>query len=194
MTSRGKSSIALSHRKISRRGFLAAGLAATALCFLPGEGLASVSKAFSFERALSLDNIHTGEKMRTIYWQEGAYLPEALAEINYLLRDFRTGEVKDIDTDLLDLLFALQRKLDSHVAFDVISGYRSPETNSLLHSKSDGVAKNSLHTLGMAIDIRLPGYELKTLRSTAIDLRRGGVGYYPKSDFVHVDIGRIRYW
>jgi uncharacterized protein YcbK (DUF882 family) len=194
MTSRGKSSSIISHNNISRRVFLAAGLAATAMCFLPCEAVASVLKVLSFERALSFDNIHTGEKMEAIYWQEGTYVPQALADINYILRDYRTGEVKEIDTDLLDLLFALQKKLGSEVPFDIISGYRSPETNSLLHSRSKGVANNSLHIYGQAIDIRLPGYELNTLRSAAIDLRRGGVGYYPLSDFVHVDVGRIRSW
>ncbi len=184
----------MSHNKISRRSFLAAGLAATALCVLPCEAVAAVSKAFPFEKALSFDNIHTGEKMKTIYWQQGMYLPEALADINYILRDYRTGEVKEIDTGLLDLLFALRRKLDSKVPFDVISGYRSPATNALLHRRSNGVATHSLHMYGKAIDIRLPGYELNTLRRAARALRRGGVGYYPASDFVHVDVGRVRYW
>ena len=194
MTSRGKSISVISHNKISRRSFLAAGLAATALCILPHKAAASFSKAFPFEKALSFENIHTGEKMKTIYWQQGMYLPEALTDINHILRDYRTGEVKEIDTDLLDLLFALHRKLDSKVPFDVISGYRSPATNALLHRRSNGVATHSLHMYGKAIDIRLPGYELNTLRRAARDLRRGGVGYYPASDFVHVDVGRVRYW
>jgi uncharacterized protein YcbK (DUF882 family) len=194
MTSQKKSLSVIPNNKISRRGFLAAGLAATALCFLPYEAVAAASKAFAFERTLSFDNIHTGEKMKTIYWEQGTYVPQALADINYILRDYRTGEVKEIDTDLLDLLFVLQRKLESKVPFDIISGYRSPETNALLHSRSRGVAQHSLHIQGKAIDIRLPGYELNTLRCAAVDLRRGGVGYYPSSDFVHVDVGRVRYW
>jgi uncharacterized protein YcbK (DUF882 family) len=102
--------------------------------------------------------------------------------------------VKEIDTDLLDLLFALHQKLEGTDPFHVISGYRSLATNSLLSSRSKGVAKNSLHIYGKAIDIRLPGYELKTLQRAAVDLRRGGVGYYSSSDFVHVDVGRVRYW
>jgi|WetSurMetagenome_2_1015567.scaffolds.fasta_scaffold290609_2 uncharacterized protein YcbK (DUF882 family) len=194
MTSREKSPAMISHNKINRRDFLAAGLAATAVCFLPYKAVAAVSKVLSPERALSFDNIHTGEKMRAIYWQEGTYVPQALADINYILRDYRTGEVKEIDTDLLDLLFALHKKLESRVPFNIISGYRSPETNALLSSMSRGVVKNSLHVHGKAIDINLPGYELKTLRRAAADLRRGGVGYYPLSDFVHVDVGRIRFW
>jgi uncharacterized protein YcbK (DUF882 family) len=110
------------------------------------------------------------------------------------LRDFRTGEVKEIDTDLLDLLFALHQKLESTVPYHIISGYRSPSTNSFLSMISKGVVKNSMHIYGKAIDIRLPGYQLKTLQRAAVELRKGGVGYYPSSDFVHVDVGRIRYW
>lgn len=121
-------------------------------------------------------------------------MPQALVDINYILRDYRTGEVKEIDADLLELLFALQQKLKSKGSFHIISGYRSPETNSLLSLISRGVVKDSLHVEGKAIDIRLLGYELKSLQRAAADLRRGGVGYYPLSDFVHVDVGRIRYW
>jgi len=194
MTSREKLASMMSLTRVSRRGFLTAGLVATAVCFLPLEAVAAVSKVFSSERALAFDNLHTGEKMKAIYWQQGTYMPQALADINYILRDYRTGEVKEIDTDLLDLLFALHQKLGSKVPFNIISGYRSPETNALLCSMSKGVVNNSLHIHGKAIDIRLPGYELKTLRRAAADLRRGGVGYYPDSDFVHVDVGRIRYW
>lgn len=179
---------------ISRRSFLTAGLFTTAACLFPHKAAAAAAKMFVPERRLFLHNIHTGETMRGLYWNEGTYVPEALEEINYVLRDYRTGEVKEIDTDLLDLLFALQRKLGSKGPFEIISGYRSPETNALLRRKSRGVARNSLHIRGKAIDIRLPGYELKTVRRAAVDLRRGGVGYYPSSDFVHVDIGRVRYW
>ena len=184
----------ITHHTFSRRSFLAAGLAATAMYFLEHEAVASVSKVFPRERTLSFDNIHTGEKIKAVYWQRGIYVQEALSDINYILRDFRTGEIKDIDTGLLDLLFSLHKKLRSKVPFTIISGYRSPETNSLLNSLSSGVVKNSLHIEGKAIDVRLPGYELKTLRRAAADLRRGGVGYYPLSDFVHVDVGRIRSW
>ena len=162
--------------------------------FSPLKPVASASKVFFAERALSFYNTHTGESMKTVYWNQGTYVPEALADINYILRDYRTGEMKEIDTDLLDLLFAIHRKMESTAPFDIISGYRSPETNSLLNITSNGVVKNSLHIHGKAIDIRLPGHDLKALRLAAIDLQRGGVGYYPSSDFVHLDVGRIRYW
>ena len=194
MTFFKKLTSAIFRHGVSRRGFLAAGLATTAACFLPYNVVAAVSKVFSDERALSFYNVHTGENMKAIYWNDGTYAPQALADINYILRDYRTGEVKEIDTDLLDLLFALHQKLESKSPFNIISGYRSLETNSFLSIMSKGVAKNSLHIYGKAIDIRFPGYDLKTLQRAAVDLRRGGVGYYPVSDFVHVDVGRIRYW
>ncbi len=194
MTSKRKSSAAISHHGVSRRVFLAAGLVTSAACFFPCKAVASVSKVFCAERALSFYNTHTGENMKAVYWDQGMYVPQALADINYILRDYRTGEVKEIAIDLLDLLFALQQRVESIGPFNVISGYRSLETNSLLSILSKGVANNSLHIHGKAIDIRLPGHELKTLQCAAVDLRRGGVGYYPVSDFVHVDVGRIRYW
>jgi uncharacterized protein YcbK (DUF882 family) len=185
---------AISRRGISRRDFLAAGLVTTAACFFPRGSAAAASKVFLPERSLSFYNTHTGEHTKALYWHQGAYVPQALAEINYILRDHRTGEVKEIDTDLLDLLFALRQRLQSTVPFEVISGYRSPETNSFLVNMSRGVAPNSLHIQGKAVDIRLAGYDLKALRSAAVDLGRGGVGYYPSSDFVHVDVGNIRSW
>lgn len=184
----------ISHHGVSRRVFLAAGLATTVACFLPFKAFAAVSKVFFAERALSFYNIHTGENLKTVYWTRGTYVSQALADINYILRDYRTGGVKEIDTDLLDLLFALHQKLESTAPFNIISGYRSPGTNSLLHITGKGVVNNSLHIHGKAIDIRLPGHELKVLRRAVVDLQRGGVGYYPSSDFVHVDVGRIRYW
>lgn len=184
----------LSCEGVSRRAFLGAGLASAAFCLLPDKALAAVSKVFSEERALSFYNTHTGENLKTVYWSDGSYVPQALADINFILRDFRTGDVLEIDTGLLDLLFTLHRTIQSRSPFNIISGYRSPETNSVLNSLSKGVAKNSLHTVGMAIDIRVPGLDLKTLRRVAMDLQRGGVGYYPSSDFVHVDVGRVRYW
>ena len=194
MTSKKESASAISCHGICRRVFLSAGIVATVASLFPLKAVAAASKIFSAERTLSFYNTHTGENMEAVYWNQGMYMPQALADINYILRDYRTGEVKEINTDLLDLLFALRQKLETSDPFNIISGYRSPETNYFLSSMSKGVVKNSMHIQGMAIDIRLPGYELKTLQRAAIDLRRGGVGYYPSSDFVHVDVGRIRYW
>jgi uncharacterized protein YcbK (DUF882 family) len=145
-------------------------------------------------RTLAFQNLHTGEKLKTVYFAEGRYLPEAMRHIDWLLRDFRTDQVHAIDPRLLDLLSDLHGHLDTPEAFHVISGYRSPQTNAMLASLGDGVAQNSLHLQGMAIDIRVPGRSLRHVRAAALTLRRGGVGYYPRSDFVHVDTGRIRTW
>jgi uncharacterized protein YcbK (DUF882 family) len=194
MTSKKKSTPIQYRHGVSRRTFLAAGLATAVACFSPYKAFASVLKAFPPEKALAFYNTHTGETLKAVYWDQGTYVTQALAEINHILRDHRTGEVREIAPALLDLLFALHQKLGSTSPFSIISGYRSPETNSHLSSMSKGVAKNSMHLLGKAIDIRLPGHELKTLQRAAVDLRRGGVGYYSSSDFVHVDIGRVRYW
>lgn len=145
-------------------------------------------------RALGLRHLHTGETLSVEYAVAGAYVPDALAAVNRLLRDFRTGDVHPIDPALLDLLHQLAQRLDTRHAFEVISGYRSPATNSALRRRSEGVAARSLHMVGQAIDIRVAGVALSTLRATALEVRRGGVGYYPVSNFVHVDTGRIRHW
>lgn len=146
------------------------------------------------ERKLAFFNLHTGERLKTEYWVDGAYQRSALREVNLILRDFRTGDVHPIDPKLLDLLCALQHSVGQRGAFHVISGYRSPATNRMLRRRSGGVARHSLHMDGQAIDIRLPGCELRDLRDAARALRRGGVGYYRSSNFVHVDTGRVRYW
>ena len=177
-------------RHINRRKALSLCTTAAALAVVPGFAHAGLAD----RRALTLHNLHTGEKLSTVYWADGAYLPAPLSAIATLCRDFRTGDVKPIDAKLLDLLHALRGKLGTDAPFHVISGYRSPATNAMLSSNSGGVAKKSLHMRGMAIDIRLPGRELSDLRRAARSLQRGGVGYYPRSDFVHVDTGRVRFW
>ncbi|OGU43084.1 MAG: Twin-arginine translocation pathway signal, partial [Hydrogenophilales bacterium RIFOXYA1_FULL_63_33] len=120
--------------------------------------------------------------------------PDALAEINHVLRDYRNDQVAAIDTRLLDLLDRVKARLGTSQPFQVISGYRSPATNHLLAERSSGVAKHSLHMEGKAIDIRIPGVALADLRKTGLALQAGGVGYYPASDFVHLDVGRVRTW
>lgn len=146
------------------------------------------------ERSIAFHNLHTGESLKTTFWADGGYVPESLREIDWVLRDFRTGDVKGMDPTLFDLLHTLSGVLDTKEPFQVISGYRSPATNAMLHAHSDGVAARSLHTVGQAIDIRLPDRSLADLHNAALSLRAGGVGYYPKSDFVHVDTGRVRRW
>jgi len=175
---------------LSRRKFLKLGLLAAAL---PFPAFASQGPSVS-ERRLGFNNLHTGEKLDLPYWIEGDYVPETLAEINRVLRDHRTGQVAAIDTGLLDLLHRVNAALGTSQPFQVISGYRSPASNQMLSSNSSGVAKRSLHMEGKAIDIRLPGIQLADLHRTGLMLRSGGVGYYPGSNFVHLDVGRVRTW
>jgi uncharacterized protein YcbK (DUF882 family) len=178
----------LHRRQAIRAGLAMAGLAlagrAPAMAALPSLG----------PRALSLDNLHTGEKLNAVYWDGGAYVPDALAAINQVLRDFRTGDVHPIAPPLLDLLVTLRGQLGTRGPFEVISGYRSPATNAMLAHEGGGVASKSFHMKGMAIDIRLPDTALAHLHDAALSLGRGGVGYYPHSDFVHVDVGPVRRW
>lgn len=182
--------------RVNRRVFLGSG-ALAGIATLVGSPRQAVAAPVRRERVLSLFNTHTGERLRTAYCCNGAYQPEALLRINYILRDFRQNEIKPIDPALLDLLYELGGTLGSDQPFHVISGYRSPATNSLLRGKSGahtGVATQSLHMVGKAIDIRLPGVTLGHLREAARSLKLGGVGYYPASNFVHVDTGRVRQW
>ena len=176
----------------SRRQFLRTGSIITASLLLPATGVARASS--HRERTLSFYNTHTDERLKTCYWAEGDYLPEGLQEINTILRDHRTGDIHDMDRDLVDLLYLLQNQVESNQTFQIISGYRSPKTNAMLNKKSSGVARRSYHMRGMAIDIRLNGCDLKQLHKAALSLKAGGVGYYPSSDFIHVDVGRVRQW
>jgi len=175
----------------SRRRFLAGAAAFATPLILPGIARAAVGPQV---RTVALHNLHTGEKLKTAYWEQGRYIRDALGEINFVLRDFRTDEVHPIDVRLIDLIQTLRRKLDTNASYRVVSGYRSPKTNAALASKSGGVAKKSLHMQGMAIDFSLPDRDLRTLHKAAKSLKAGGVGYYPKSGFVHVDVGAVRYW
>jgi uncharacterized protein YcbK (DUF882 family) len=178
---------------ITRRRFLRAGMLAAAQLAVPAVAMAGIR--FSVQRrSLSFYNLHTGESLKTTYWADGSYFPEELSRINYILRDFRANEIKPIDRNLLDLLVRLHTKLGTSQPFQIISGYRSAQTNAMLHANSEGVAVHSLHIDGRAIDICIEGRSLDTLREAALSLRSGGVGYYPKSNFVHVDTGRVRWW
>lgn len=185
-------------RGVSRRRFLGIGAVATASALVPGRALALSSKPnAAADRVLSFFNTHTGERLRTAYCCAGDYQPEALKAIDYILRDFRANEIKSIDRKLLDLLHELGGTLETDQPLHIISGYRSPHTNAMLRSRggaTSGVASGSLHQVGKAIDIRIPGVRLDHLRAAARSLKLGGVGYYPSSNFVHVDTGRVRYW
>jgi uncharacterized protein YcbK (DUF882 family) len=182
----------------TRRSFLGLGAAAVTAAMLPSAAQARtvVAKRGS-ERVLSFFNTHTGERLSTAYCCGGVYQPEALQRINFILRDFRANAVKPIDPGLLDLLHGLHRTLGTSQPFHIISGYRSPETNAMLRTRGggdSGVASGSLHMIGKAIDIRVPGVQLGDLRAAARSLQLGGVGFYPSSNFVHVDTGRVRFW
>lgn len=145
-------------------------------------------------RRLSLLNLHTGDAFADAYSEHGALIPDAVAQITHVMRDFRTNEVHAIDPGLFDLLADLRDDLDTNAPYQIISGYRSPVTNAMLHNASSGVASRSLHMDGKAIDIRVRGVELSRLRDAALTRGRGGVGYYEASNFVHVDTGRVRRW
>lgn len=179
---------------ISRRRFLGLGLLTLSASLVPSPAQAALKNFFFQKKSISFYNTHTEESLETVYWSRGEYIPDAMEQINYILRDHYSGEISPIDPDLLDLLFALRTRVKTREPFHIISGYRSPQTNQQLWRRGHGVAKNSMHLYGKAADIRLPGYELSDLRKVAVALRCGGVGYYPGSDFVHVDTGRIRYW
>jgi uncharacterized protein YcbK (DUF882 family) len=187
-----------SRNVLNRRSFLGLGAAATAAALVPGRAQAAAAAAPGRrDRTLSLFHTHTGERLKLAYCCDGEYQPEALAQLNHLLRDFRVNEEKPIDPHLFDLLHELGGVLETDQPYHIISGYRSPTTNTMLRERAGGhtgVASQSLHMVGKAIDIRLPGVKLDHLRGAAASLKRGGVGFYPSSNFVHVDTGRVRYW
>ena len=176
---------------IGRRSVLRFGMAGLA-GIMASPAMATLKS--NCERKLALHNLHTGETIRTTFWADGIFQIDALRDIDFVLRDFRTGETEEIDPQLLVLLHRISQTTGNDRPFDVISGYRSPKTNAALASNNNGVAKHSLHMQGMAVDICLPGMKLADLRDAAKSLKSGGVGYYPKSNFIHVDTGKVRYW
>jgi uncharacterized protein YcbK (DUF882 family) len=184
---------------MNRRAFLGLGAVAAAATLVPSRVAAATidSAAKAPERVLSFFNTHTGERLKTTYCRAGCYLPKALQDLNYILRDFRADEIKPIDLRLFDLLHELGGTLETDQPFHIISGYRTAATNAMLRERGGtgtGVASHSLHMVGQAIDIRVPGVTLEHLRDAAKSLKIGGVGFYPDLNFVHVDVGRVRYW
>ncbi|GMR01625.1 MAG: DUF882 domain-containing protein [Gammaproteobacteria bacterium] len=177
--------------KLSRRSFLTT-MAGAAITLTAPAAIASAVPAR--DRELSFYNTHTGEKLTAAFWSDGNYLDDGIEEINWILRDHRTGIARPIDPKLLDLLHQLQATVEHAGEFHVISGYRSPATNAMLNKHSSGVAKHSYHMLGKAIDVRLPDFDTGKLHKAAVSLKRGGVGYYARSNFIHLDVGRVRYW
>jgi uncharacterized protein YcbK (DUF882 family) len=184
----------------SRRNFLKFMLYSSLLSTFPKLALAAVNETAlidnnsSKERSVALFNPRTKESFEGIYYSDGEYVSNALKIINHIMRDTRTGDIKKIDKSLVDLISAISLKLKPKEPFHVISGYRSPKTNTLLRKRGKGAAKNSYHLKGQAVDIRLPGWKTSALRKAAFELKSGGVGYYPKSRFVHIDTGPVRFW
>jgi len=179
---------------VDRRRFLKIGAQAALCSAFPVSAIASIDRLLMPKRILFLFNTHTGQKLDVCYYAQGQYQPEALKKINCILRDHRTEEIKPIHKGLLNLLHSISMTLDRPTRLHIISGYRSPETNAELSKKSKYVVKNSLHIKGEAADIRIPGYDTRRLRNVCMKLKAGGVGYYRRSDFVHVDIGLVRHW
>jgi uncharacterized protein YcbK (DUF882 family) len=178
----------------TRRHFLGVSLS-TFLCGLSLPSYAAFkSRSPEGVRALSFHNLHTDEKLSVTYWKNGSYDRTAWAQINHVLRDHYSGESHVMDLRLMDLLHEVQNRLENDRTIEIISGYRSPATNRNLAEASGGVAKNSYHMRGMAIDVRMDGTTLSRLHQTALQLNKGGVGYYPDSQFVHLDVGPIRRW
>jgi uncharacterized protein YcbK (DUF882 family) len=177
--------------RLTRRDFMLFGMASAGTLFTR-PALAKIYS--SSERRLSFYNTHTDEETSAVYWADGDFVADGLQNLNRVLRDHRSGEIYPIDTELLDLLYVLRNQVESQKPFQVISGYRSPQTNAILHRNSSGVANRSFHMKGMAIDIRLSDCDLNHLHKAALALRSGGVGYYPGSDFIHVDVGPLRNW
>lgn len=174
---------------LTRRRVLGTSLAAAAIAFI------RPAPAISFApRSVSLYNTHTGEWVRTVYWADGHYIREAVRDINWVLRDHYSNEVRPMNAAVLDLLGMLRRRLESNDPFLIVSAYRSPATNHKLYLRGSGVASKSYHIEGMAIDLRVESRDLSQVRGAASSLRCGGVGYYPRSGFVHVDCGPVRTW
>lgn len=177
----------------SRRRFLRGvivGMPAGAAWMTGGRAFAATLE----RRSISLVNTHTGEDLAVDYFRGGEWCEESLAALDHLLRDHRSGDVARMDRRLFDLLHDLAVTVGREPRYEVISGYRSPQTNAMLNSRSNGVAKKSLHVQGRAIDVRLPGLRTDRLREIALAAQQGGVGYYRRSDFVHLDTGRVRSW
>lgn len=183
---------------VGRRGFLTFGMAALAAVSVPPLLSPATAQAAPLPgtsvRRLALHNINTGDRFDDVYWANGAYRPEALRKLDVLLRDHRAHQVCRTDPRLFDVLWQVRQHLESTEAYQVVCGYRSRKTNALARRRHRGVAKESYHTRGMAVDVVLPERSLKGIAQQAMSMQAGGVGYYPRSGFVHMDVGPVRHW
>lgn len=182
---------------LSRRALLkaAGAAAATSSLILPGMAQASVPPAFkALSRSVSLINPHTGDHFKSVYWEKGIYYPEPMKDISYMMRDVHNEEMSPIDPRLIDTLYLLQLTLGTKAPFEVVCGYRTPKNNAYIYKRERGVARNSYHIYGRAIDIRMKERTTGQIQRAAWSLQQGGVGYYPKANFVHIDTGGVRRW
>jgi uncharacterized protein YcbK (DUF882 family) len=179
---------------MSRRRFLSLGAFATTLSLCPRLSVAHSRRPAFPEKSLAIVNTNTGEKLKRVYWFRGAYLSDALRDINRIFRDHHAGEIRSIDPQLLDLLYAISKQVGATEPLHIVSGYRSAITNATLRLQNAGVAEHSLHIQGKAADIYIPGRSNAIVRQAAMSLRKGGVGYYPDARFIHVDTGPVRFW
>lgn len=185
-------------RTIGRRGILRSAVAATVAALVPpiilSAGTAEAAPFGGAARKLSLVNINTQERFDGIYWADGAYVQEAVRRIDTLLRDHRANKVCQYDRSLFDALWQVRRALDTDEPFEVVCGYRSRATNAAARRQRRGVARDSYHVKGMAVDVRMNGRGVPAISRAAIDLGAGGVGTYRRSGFVHMDTGPVRTW
>lgn len=175
-----------------RRKWLTLGGAAMGVALLPNRAFATLSTPRP--RVLVINNLHTGETLKTEFFDGKKYNRDELARLNHLFRDYRAEQVKNIDPQLFDHIYRLQIMLGTNKPVQLISGYRTLATNNKLRERGSGVAKHSYHTLGQAMDFHIQGVDLANIRKAALKMRMGGVGYYPRSDFVHIDTGPVRSW
>jgi len=181
-------------RTLYRRHVVKLGLLALAVGATPPMALAHRPPSTPPERSLDLYQTHTGERLKTVYWADGQYIPEALTQLNHLLRDYRTGDIRPIDPLLFDFLHDLAKQVEAPYPFHIVSAYRSPITNAHLSQHRLGVAQHSFHMYGKAIDFYLPKRKLAVVRRAALHLHQGGIGYYPNAHFLHLDTGPVRSW
>lgn len=183
-----------SRRRVLHAGGALAGVSAAGLRAGTARSVGAEAADVRVHRRIALLNLHTNERLEIEYFRDGTYVPEAMSAIEVVLRDFRNGERHAMDPHLMDYLVEVAGTLGVDPAFSVISGYRSPQTNANLRERSTGVAQHSLHMEGRAIDVRMKNVDCASLASHAIDMKRGGVGYYRASNFVHLDTGAFRTW